>query len=51
MAGDYLPNPEVDSTRLEGSWDFDLKWTPNRMLAQAGADGITIFDAVDKSSG
>jgi uncharacterized protein (TIGR03435 family) len=51
MAGDYLPNPAVDSTRLEGSWDFDLKWTPNRMLAQAGDEGITIFDAIDKQLG
>jgi uncharacterized protein (TIGR03435 family) len=51
MASAYINNPVVDSTGLKGSWDFDLKWTPRARLAQAGADGITIFDAVDKQLG
>jgi uncharacterized protein (TIGR03435 family) len=52
FGGAYLTGPVVDSTGLKGSWDFDLKWSPTRpMLAAAGADGITIFDAVDKQLG
>jgi uncharacterized protein (TIGR03435 family) len=51
MAGGYLDKPVVDSTKLEGSWDFDIKWTARAQLAAAGADGISIFDAVDKQLG
>ncbi len=50
-AGDYLSDPVVDNTRLEGVWDFTLKWTPRGSLAAAGADGITIFDALEKQLG
>jgi uncharacterized protein (TIGR03435 family) len=51
MAGGYLSNPVVDSTGLKGSWDIEIKWTPRGALAQAGSDGISIFDAVDKQLG
>jgi uncharacterized protein (TIGR03435 family) len=51
MAGGYLRNPVVDSTGLKGSWDFDIKWTGRGQLAAAGADGISIFDAVEKQLG
>jgi len=51
IAGGYLTNPVVDSTGLEGAWDFDIKWTARALLGQAGADGISIFDAVDKQLG
>jgi uncharacterized protein (TIGR03435 family) len=51
MANAYIASPVVDSTGLKGSWDFDLKWTGRALLPQAGADGITIFDAVDKQLG
>jgi uncharacterized protein (TIGR03435 family) len=50
-AGGYLTEPVVNSTGLEGSWDFDIKWTGRGQLAKAGADGISIFDAVDKQLG
>lgn len=50
-AGDYLQAPVIDNTKLEGSWDFTLKWTPRARLATAGPDGITIFDAIDKQLG
>jgi uncharacterized protein (TIGR03435 family) len=50
-AGDYLNAPVVDNTSLEGTWDFTLKWTPRGRLAGAGADGINIFDAIDKQLG
>jgi uncharacterized protein (TIGR03435 family) len=51
MAGDFLPSPVLDGTKLEGAWDFDLKWTTRSRLAAAGSSGITIFDAVDKQLG
>jgi uncharacterized protein (TIGR03435 family) len=50
-AGGYLDKPVVDSTGLKGAWDFDIKWTGRGQLARAGADGISIFDAVDKQLG
>lgn len=51
MAGDYLPDPVVDSTGLKGAWNFDLKWTPRSRVTQVGSDRITIFDAVEKQLG
>lgn len=51
MAGGYLSNPVVDSTGLKGAYDFDLKWTGRGQLERAGADGISVFDAVDKELG
>ena len=51
MAGGYLTVPVINSTGLDGAWDFDLKWTPRGALDRAGADGISIFDAVDHELG
>jgi uncharacterized protein (TIGR03435 family) len=51
MAGGYLRQPVVDSTGLKGTYDFDIKWTGRNQLAAAGADGISIFDAVDRQLG
>ena len=51
MAGNYLRQPVVDSTGLKGTYDFDLKWTGRGRLAAAGAEGISIFDAVEKQLG
>jgi len=28
----------INETKLQGSWDFDLSWTPRGALAQAGSD-------------
>src|SRR5215470_16188126 len=41
----------LNKTGLEGKWDFTIRWTPPPLLARAGADGISIFDAVDKQLG
>ena len=41
----------LDKTGLEGKWDFTIKWTSPALLARAGADGISIYDAVDKQLG
>ncbi len=52
MGGPYFNNnPVTDMTGLKGSWDIELKFTPRQLLSQAGADGISIFDAVDKQLG
>jgi uncharacterized protein (TIGR03435 family) len=51
MAGGYLDHDVIDSTNLEGSWDFDLEWTARGALAAKGADGISVFNAVDKQLG
>jgi len=51
MASGYLTNPVVNATGIQGSWDFDIHWTSRGSLAKAGADGISIFDAVQKQLG
>ena len=49
--GTYFSDPVVDQTGLAGSYDFELKWTQRNRLAQTGADGVSLFDAVDKQLG
>jgi len=51
MAGGYLDHDVIDSTKLEGSWDFDLEWTARNALAAKGSNGISVFDAVEKQLG
>src|SRR5262249_39300773 len=51
IAGGYVDRPVLDQTNLKGEWDFTLKWSRRNQLAAAGADGISIFDAVDKQLG
>jgi uncharacterized protein (TIGR03435 family) len=51
FAGGYLTNPVIDSTGLKGNWDFEFKWSPRNLVGTAGADGITIFDAMEKQLG
>lgn len=48
MAGGYFDHDVVDSTNLEGSWDFDLERTPRAALQARGAAGISVFDAAEK---
>jgi uncharacterized protein (TIGR03435 family) len=51
MAGDYLDKPVVDSTGLDGAYDFEFQWTYRGALDRAGADAITIYDAMEKQLG
>ncbi len=51
MAGGYLDHAVIDSTKLEGPWDFDIEWTGRGLLAAKGSEGISIFDAVSKQLG
>ena len=47
----YLQKSVVDRTGLKGAYDFDLHWTGLGRLQSAGADGISLFDAVEKQLG
>lgn len=47
----YLPHPVVDQTGLQGAWDFDVTFTARPLLAQAGSEGISLFDALEKQLG
>jgi len=51
FAGGYIDQPVVDETKLDAAYDFTLKWTPRDDLAKQGADGISIFAAVEKQLG
>jgi uncharacterized protein (TIGR03435 family) len=51
FAGGYLDQPVVDQTNLAGAWDFTIKWTGRNQLEKQGADGISIFAAVEKQLG
>jgi uncharacterized protein (TIGR03435 family) len=46
----YLaPGQEIiDETGLSGLYDFQYKYTPRQLLAQAGSDGITLQAAFEK---
>ena len=51
IAGAYFPSPVTDSTGLQGAWDFEIRWHARALLAKAGPDATTIFDAVEKQLG
>jgi uncharacterized protein (TIGR03435 family) len=51
MAGGYFDHDVIDSTKLEGSWDFDLEWTPRGALAAKGPEGLSVFAAIEKQLG
>ncbi len=48
---EYFDHDLIDETKLSGSFDFKLEWTAPVALVAKGADGISIFDAVDKQLG
>jgi uncharacterized protein (TIGR03435 family) len=48
MGNGYIQAPVVDATGLKGGYDFEFRFTPQQGLATAGADGVTLFDALDK---
>jgi len=47
----YIAYPVIDATNLKDSYDFDIKWTYFGALQQAGADAITIFNALQNELG
>jgi uncharacterized protein (TIGR03435 family) len=52
IAGNYFQlTPVVDLTGLNGSWDFTVSWTARNSLTAAGANAVTVYDAVEKQLG
>ena len=51
VAGAYLPNPVADQTGLQGGFDFEIRFHARPALAQAGSEGISLFDALEKQLG
>ena len=51
VAGAYLPNPIADQTGLQGGYDFEIRFHARPLLAQAGSEGISLFDALEKQLG
>jgi uncharacterized protein (TIGR03435 family) len=51
IAPDYLAAPVVNDTGLEGTWDFDLKWSNRSQIPQPDAIRTTIFNAIDQQLG
>jgi uncharacterized protein (TIGR03435 family) len=51
LAGDYLGgNQLIDRTQLDGSFDFELRWTPRRNFV-TGAGGVSLASAIEKRLG
>jgi uncharacterized protein (TIGR03435 family) len=64
-ASSWLDRPTIDMTKLEGGWDFELKWTPQNFFNTAARGqapnapgtssdpngGVTVFEAVEKQLG
>jgi uncharacterized protein (TIGR03435 family) len=47
LAPSYFDRPLLDVTGLKGVYDFSVRWI-TRAASEAGMDGATIFDAVEK---
>ena len=52
LARNYFQASPVEYlTGIEGAWDFTLHFTDRNSLAATGAEGLTIFSAVEKQLG
>src|SRR5262249_41038987 len=50
LSAEYVQYPVINTTGLEGAWDFDFRWTPRGPL-MGGRGGISLFDAIDSKLG
>jgi uncharacterized protein (TIGR03435 family) len=51
IAGTLDKRPVIDKTGLKGGYDYKLSWTPDFARAMAGADGVSLTDALSKELG
>lgn len=51
LGGDYIKEPVVDNTGLDGAWDFDIHWTPRSAAVAAGTQRVTVMEAIEKQLG
>lgn len=51
LGSEYIKEPVVDATGLDGSWDFELRWNRRSQVLSDGMERTTIFDAVSKELG
>jgi uncharacterized protein (TIGR03435 family) len=51
--GGYMDygTPAIDDSGLKGGYDFDLKWTPQYVITQAGTDGVSLAQALEQQLG
>ena len=47
-AGEYLNNPVVDRTGLDGIWDFKIRWS---LRVEPASSHISLFDAISRQLG
>jgi uncharacterized protein (TIGR03435 family) len=47
----YLNKPVVDMTGLKDNFDFEIRFTFSGQLAMAGAEGVSLFDALQNQAG
>ena len=52
VANAYVNSPVVDQTGLQdAAFDFEIRFHARQLLAQAGSEGISLFDALEKQLG
>jgi uncharacterized protein (TIGR03435 family) len=51
IAGWQDKRPVIDNTGLKGGFDYKLSWTPDFARAMAGADGVSLTDALSSELG
>lgn len=50
-AGDYLSEPVIDETGLDGKWDLSLRWTRRNRAPPDGTRRTTVAEAVERDLG
>ncbi len=50
-AGDFLKEPVIDNTKIEGKWNLSLRWTRRGQVLPDGAKPTTLAAAVERDLG